>query len=177
MRRLAEQLEIKDDSDKRLTVENELAVLGRAARIAPYEKSESYLSYLDKVDTALHERAHNFTAYLDQVQQEDIREKGTEWVTTQKREHHNSAIEDLVMGAGGRNFYKEYSHRIYPAIGQIYVVPDNPYGRAPFYAYEKNLGGISISTYNFNLLIIGFFAFLAIIAIFAEFPGRFLREE
>ena len=34
-----------------------------------------------------------------------------------------------------------------------------------------------ISTYNFNLLIIGFFAVLAIIAIFAEFPGRFLREE
>ena len=177
VRRLAEQLEIKDDSDKRLTVENELAVLGRAARIAPYEKGESYLSYLDKVDTALHERAHNFTAYLDQVQQEDIREKGAEWVTTQKKEHHNSAIEDLVMGTGGRNFYKEYGHRIYPAIGQIYVVPDNPYGRAPFYAYEKNLGGISISTYNFNLLIIGFFAFLAIIAIFAEFPGRFLREE
>ncbi|WP_195371115.1 MULTISPECIES: ATP-binding cassette domain-containing protein [Parabacteroides] len=177
VRRLAEQLEIKDDSDKRLTIENELAVLGRAARIAPYAKGESYLSYLDKVDTALHERAHNFTAYLDQVQQEDIREKGVEWVTAQKKEHHNSAIEDLVMGAGGRNFYKEYGHRIYPAIGQIYVVPDNLYGRAPFYAYEKNLGGISISTYNFNLLIIGFFAFIAIIAIFAEFPGRFLRED
>ena len=32
-----------------------------------------------------------------------------------------------------------------------------------------------ISTYNFNLLIIGFFALLAIIAIFAEFPGRFLK--
>ena len=81
------------------------------------------------------------------------------------------------MGAGGRSFYKEYGHRIYPAIGQIYVMPDNPYGRAPFYAYEKNLGGILISTYNFNLLIIGFFALLAIIAIFAEFPGRFMKEE
>ena len=177
VRRLAEQLEGKDDPDKRLTVENELAVLGRAARIAPRAKGETYLSYLDKVDKALHERAHNFTAYLDQVQEEDIRDKGAEWITDQKKKHHNSAIEDLVMGAGGRSFYKEYGHRIYPAIGQIYVMPDNPYGRAPFYAYEKNLGGILISTYNFNLLIIGFFALLAIIAIFAEFPGRFLKEE
>lgn len=177
VRRLAEQLEGKDDPDKRLTVENELAVLGRAARIAPRAKGETYLSYLDKVDKALHERAHNFTAYLDQVQEEAIRDKGAEWITDQKKKHHNSAIEDLVMGAGGRSFYKEYGHRIYPAIGQIYVMPDNPYGRAPFYAYEKNLGGILISTYNFNLLIIGFFALLAIIAIFAEFPGRFMKEE
>lgn len=177
VRRLAEQLEKKDDLDKRLTVENELAILGRAARIATRTDGETYLSYLDKVDRALHERAHNFTAYLDQVQEEDIRDKGVEWITDQKKKYHNSAIEDLVMGPGGRNFYKEYGHRIYPAIGQIYIVPDNPYGRAPFYAYEKNLGGMLISTYNFNLLIIGFFALLAIIAIFAEFPGRFLKEE
>lgn len=177
VRRLAEQLEGKDDPDKRLTVENELAVLGRAARIASRNEGETYLSYLDKVDSALHERAHNFTAYLDQVQEKDIREKGAEWVTEQKKKYHNSAIEDLVMGAGSRNFYKEHGHRIYPAVGQIYIVPDNPFGRAPFYSYEKKLGSMLISTYNFNLLIIGFFALLAIIAIFAEFPGRFLREE
>ena len=85
MRRLAEQLEGKDDPDKRLTVENELAVLGRAARIASRNEGETYLSYLDKVDSALHERAHNFTAYLDQVQEKDIREKGAEWVTEQKK--------------------------------------------------------------------------------------------
>ena len=177
VRRLAEQLEGKDDPDKRLTVENELAVLGRAARIASRHEGETYLSYLDKVDSALHERAHNFTAYLDQVQEKDIREKGAEWVTEQKKKYHNSAIEDLVMGAGGHNFYKEHGHRIYPAVGQIYIVPDNPFGRAPFYSYEKKLGSMLISTYNFNLLIIGFFALLAIIAIFAEFPGRFLKEE
>ena len=177
VRRLAEQLEGKDDPDKRLTVENELAVLGRAARIAPRSEGESFLSYLDKVDSALHERARNFTAYLDQIQEKDIREKGSEWVTEQKKKYHNSAIEDLVMGAGSRNFYKEHGNRIYPAVGQIYIVPDNPFGRAPFYSYEKKLGSMLISTYNFNLLIIGFFALLAIIAIFAEFPGRFLREE
>lgn len=176
VRRLAEQLEGKDDPDKRLTVENELVVLGRAARIASRNEGETYLSYLDKVDSALHERAHNFTAYLDQIQEKDIREKGTEWVTEQKKKYHNSAIEDLVMGAGSRNFYKEHRNRIYPAVGQIYIVPDNPFGRAPFYSYEKKLGSMLISTYNFNLLIIGFFALLAIIAIFAEFPGR-LKEE
>ncbi len=51
VRRLAEQLEGKDDPDKRLTVENELVVLGRAARIASRNEGETYLSYLDKVDS------------------------------------------------------------------------------------------------------------------------------
>ena len=76
VRSLAEQIAVKDDPDKRKTVENELAVLSRAARIAPRTENESYLAYLDKVDAALHERAHNFTAYLDQIQQERGREEG-----------------------------------------------------------------------------------------------------
>jgi ABC transport system ATP-binding/permease protein len=69
VRSLVEQIALKDDPDKRKTVENELAVLSRAARIAPRMEGEGYLAYLDKVDAALHERAHNFTAYLDQIQQ------------------------------------------------------------------------------------------------------------
>ena len=47
------------------------------------------------------------------------------------------AIEDLVMGTGGRHLYKEANHRIYPAIGQVYVEPDNRFGRAAFYSHEK----------------------------------------
>ncbi len=177
VRNLAEQVTAKDDPDKRKTVENELAVLSRAARIAPRTEGESYLAYLDKVDAALHERAHNFTAYLDQVQQERSRKEGAGQLTEMKKAHHNTAIEDLVMGTGARHLYKVANHRIYPAIGQIYVEPDNRLGRAAFYSHEKNWAGYHISTYKFNLLVIGFFALLAIIAIFAEFPGRFLKRD
>jgi len=177
VRSLVEQIVLKDDPDKRKTVENELAVLSRAARIAPRMEGEGYLAYLDKVDAALHERAHNFTAYLDQIQQERGRKEGTEQLMKMKKAHHNMAIEDLVMGTGGRHLYKEANHRIYPAIGQVYVEPDNRFGRAAFYSHEKNWAGYHISTYKFNLLVIGFFALLSIIAIFAEFPGRFLKRD
>ena len=177
VRSLVEQIVLKDDPDKRKTVENELAVLSRAARIAPRMEGEGYLAYLDKVDAALHERAHNFTAYLDQIQQERGRKEGTEQLMKMKKAHHNMAIEDLVMGTGGRHLYKEANHRIYPAIGQVYVEPDNRFGRAAFYSHEKNWAGYHISTYKFNLLVIGFFALLSIIAIFAEFPGRFLKRN
>ena len=177
VRSLVEQIALKDDPDKRKTVENELAVLSRAARIAPRMEGEGYLAYLDKVDAALHERAHNFTAYLDQIQQERGRKERTGQLMKMKKAHHNMAIEDLVMGTGGRHLYKEANHRIYPAIGQVYVEPDNRFGRAAFYSHEKNWAGYHISTYKFNLLVIGFFALLSIIAIFAEFPGRFLKRD
>ena len=177
VRTLAQQLTATDDPQKRKTVENELVVLARAARIEPRPESENYLSYLDKAEEALHQRAHNFTAYLDQVQQEQAKEKGGEWMIEQKKAHHNMAIEDLVMGAGSRRLFKETNNRIYPIVGTVYVEPDNRWGRAAFYSHEKNWAGFYISTYKFNLLVIGFFALLAIIAIFAEFPGRFLKRD
>lgn len=175
VRSLAEQM--VGDPSKQRTVENELAVLSRAARIAPRTEAESHLSYLDKVDESLHTRARNFSALYDQTLQKWQDEKGTDWIVRLKKEHHNTAIEDLVMGAGSRQLFKSTGNRIYPAVGQVYVAPDNPWGRAAFYSEQKNIGGLYLSTYKFNLLVIGFFALLAIIAIFAEFPGRYLKRD
>lgn len=177
VRRLAESLNGKDDPAIRKTVENELAVLSRAARIAPCTPQDTYLTYLDKADTALHTRAHNFTAYLNQLQQEKISKEGLEQINNLKKKYHNATIEDLVLGTGSRRMFRESKNRLYPAIGQIYLEPDNRWGRAPFYSHEKNIAGYYISTYIFNLLAIGFFALLTIIAIFAEFPGRFLKNR
>lgn len=177
VRSLAQQLETNNDPSKRLIIENELAILSRAARIAPRTANESYLSYLDKADSALHVRAANFTALLDRRQKDISTEQGSNWLSDQKKNHHNSAIEDLVMGAGNRHLIKEANGRLYPAIGQIFFEPDNLWGRAAFYSHEKNIAGNNFSTYIFNLLVIGFFALLTIIAIFAEFPGRFLKKD
>lgn len=177
VRSLIEQLEVKEDADKRKTVENELAILGHAAHIAPRSKNEPYVAYLDKANTALHERAHNFTAYLEQVQKQLVDEKGSEWLSRQKKKHHNAAIEDLVTATTDRRLYKESNHRIYPLVGTVYIQPDNQFGRAAFYSHVKNFAGIIISTYKFNIMVIGFFAFLTIIAIFAEFPGRYMKRE
>lgn len=177
VRSLTEQPEAKDDPAKRRTIEQELAVLGKAARIAPYTANESYQSYLDKADSSLHVRAANFTALLDRRHINISKEMGSSWLSDQKKDHHNSAIEDLVMGAGNRRLVKITEDRIYPSVGQIFIEPDNPWGRAAFYSHEKNIAGNYFSTYIFNLLVIGFFALLTIIAIFAEFPGRFLKKD
>jgi len=175
VRNIVEQLQSKEDADKRATVENELAILSSVARIAPRLKNESYLAYLDKVDTAFTTRASNFTALLNQRQQRIEEDKGTEWLLEIKKKHYNTAIESLVMGTNNTSLFRETNHRIYPTVGQIFIPPDNRWGRAAFYSHEKNVGGLYISTYTFNILVLIFFALLTIIAIFAEFPGRFLK--
>ncbi|MCD7976962.1 MAG: ATP-binding cassette domain-containing protein [Tannerellaceae bacterium] len=166
-----------DSASFREIIENEIKILGREARIDPYQPGESYLSYLDKVDEALKVRANNFTAYLEQVQKEIRQEKGNEYLPELKKHHHNTAIEDLVQGTGNKRMYRKGKKRIYPQIGQIYVKPEHSFGRAHFYSGEKKMGNTYLSTYLFNLLVLGFFVLLTIIAIFAEFPGRFMKKR
>ena len=179
VRNLVQQTELSDSGkkDKIKTIENELLVLGRAARIEPYSSKDSYNAYLNKAEKALKTRSDNFTALLGKVQREIINEKGADWFANLKKEHHNEALEELVLNTTSNRLYKEAHHRIYPKIGQIYMEPDNNWGRAPFYSYEKKVAGILFSTFSFNLLMLVIFGLLVIISIFAEFPGKYLNKN
>ena len=77
---------------------------------------------MDKVEKALHTRSDNFTALLEKKRKEVIQEHGSEWLNTLKKEHHNSAIEELVLNSTSTQFYKEAHNRIYPKIGQLSIV-------------------------------------------------------
>ena len=157
-------------------INNEIPVLARAARIEPLQTGETYNSFMKRVEESLHTRCDNFGALLDKRTQEIIREHGSEWFNELKKSHHNSAIEELVLNTNSTRFCKRSVDRIYPKIGQIYLKPDNNWGRAPFYSHKKLFAGIEFSTFTFNLLVIGFFAVLVIIFIFAEIPGRFFKK-
>ncbi|MCD7937953.1 MAG: ATP-binding cassette domain-containing protein, partial [Tannerellaceae bacterium] len=102
-----------DKNEKRL-IENELKVLGLAARIEPYESGNPYQPYLEKATEHLKTRANNFTAYLEQLQREDVQKKGKEAMQELRRKSHNEAIEDLVIGIGNNKFYKRINNRLYP---------------------------------------------------------------
>ncbi|MDR2919857.1 MAG: ATP-binding cassette domain-containing protein [Tannerella sp.] len=174
---LINKMNEKDSISIRRTIQNELEILSRAARIAPISKNETYGSYLEKVDEALRQRSHNFTALLDQEQQKLINENGVTWFNDLKQYNHNEAIEELVMNMRTNRFFKISNNHIYPQIGFIYFEPDNPWGRAHFYSHEKKIAGNFISTYKFNLLVLGFFVVLTIIVIFAEFPAKYIRNR
>lgn len=166
----------KSPAYQRATLRNELAVLGRAARMDPYTPGESVEGYLDKAEEALRVRSDNFTALLNRKQQQLIDAIGADAFNRLKKTHHNLAVEELVLNTASNRFYVEAHHRIYPKIGTIYFDPESPAGRAPFYSHAKKLGSYQFSTFTFNLLMLGIFGLLVIILIFAEFPGRFLEK-
>lgn len=74
---------------------------------------------MDKVEKALHTRSDNFTALLEKKRKEVIQEHGSEWLNTLKKEHHNSAIEELVLNSTSTQFYKEAHNRIYLKSGRF----------------------------------------------------------
>jgi ABC-type multidrug transport system ATPase subunit len=173
VRHLVQTYEEGDSALKQI-IDNEITMLGRVARIHFPHQDEPYPVYLNKVDSALRIRAHNYSAYLEQTRQKLIKEKGNEWLNKLRQTHHNEAVEALVTGQGNR-FFKKTANRIYPQIGIVYMKPDNRTGRAPFYSNEKQIMGYYFPTYLYNLIVLYSFAVLAIIAIFAEIPGKYLR--
>lgn len=177
VRDLINSLELfpEQHADNEQTVRNELNVLAKAARIEPYEGND-YQQFTDQLDAALKEREDNFTALLDKRNRDFIAQHGAEWLNALKREHHNLAFEELVLNSGESHFVKHAHHRIYPKIGQIYFTPDSDWGRAPFYSQRKKWAGYEISTFSFNLFVLGFFAILVIISIFAQFPGKYINK-
>ncbi len=177
VRSLINRQTIEKDNNLQELIDNELTILSAAARITPMAADESYDTYFDRADKALSQRAHNYTAYLEQVRKEHVDKVGTAAFNTHKKLNHNEAIEELVTNAGNIHLLRETKTRLFPRVGQVYFEPDNSWGRAPFYSYEKNVGGYTLPTYFFNIIILIFFAVLAIIAIFAAFPGRFLRTD
>ncbi|MCD8263041.1 MAG: ATP-binding cassette domain-containing protein [Tannerellaceae bacterium] len=176
VRRQVDLWETEQNEQAKRTVENELKVMGKIARLES-NPSESYRSYLDRLDIALRDRSHNFTAYQEQLMRELIKEKGHDRINAEKRSRHNMAIEELVLSSNSNRFFRTYQERIYPKIAPVYFEPDNTWGRAQFYSHVKKVGNYKISTYIFNLLVLGFFVVLSIIAIFAEFPARFIKEK
>lgn len=95
------------NDNEKIFIENELKILGKIARIEPYQSGDSYLDYIDKATDKLKERAHNYTAYLDQLHKEDIRNYGSDYINDLKKRNHNKAIEDMVTGIGSSRFYKK----------------------------------------------------------------------
>ncbi len=177
LRNQVDRFENEQDSTLLPLIHNELAILSHAARMIPPPPGESPRRFLEKADQALAERAHNYTAYLEQLRKEQLDSLGAGGFNMLKRTHHNAAIEELVTNAGNTRLFRQSGSRILPLIGTVFFAPDNRWGRAAFYSYEKNVAGNLIPTYFFNTFALIFFAVLAIIAIFAAFPGKFLQTD
>ncbi|MCK5822581.1 MAG: ATP-binding cassette domain-containing protein [Bacteroidales bacterium] len=90
---------------------------------------------------------------------EELIEKlgGKQNVDKLKNEYHNICLDALLKNKQDLHKIYETNDRLIQMMDPIYKNPESNYGRAHFYAPEKNVFGLSIDTFWFDILVIWLF--------------------
>jgi ABC transport system ATP-binding/permease protein len=134
------------------------------------QKLESYLNgfkqfYLKAYNRAVSER-EKFIASIENAPESQYR------LNDYKNLYHNESLTDLVTNVSEKNRIIESNGRLFQQINPIFVdvIPNGPLDyRAHFFAPEKNLLGMMVETFWFNLLVIWIMTLFLYITLYFEF--------
>jgi hypothetical protein len=100
-------------------------------------------------------------------------------VNAEKNRYYNESLSDLVRNVSVKKRWVEYKGKIIQEINPIFQEP-HPSGlldyRAPFFAPEKNLAGITVNSYFFNIFVIWFMAVFCYIALYFEWLKKVVNS-
>ena len=169
---------------------NEMPNLARVAGVEPYagiisgnpDQFESTYAglkeWLEKVDNALDDMGNRATLMSDRVITAKVKELGGNQAMAEfKKANFNTKLESLVLNEQATSLCKVVDAQIIPQAGFVFVEPRSHNGGAPFYSGVKILGETRIATLWFNLGVMAIMAILVALALFFDFPGRFMRKE
>ena len=186
---LQSQLETMNDEQKRgkevdashlRTIRTNLPQLTAFCGMKAYEGDYSYASlrqYMQEAEQILSQRGNKTTMKKDAMVADYIQEHSKEALLELKRNHHNTKLEDCVVGADQQRMIEIVDDHIVPHAGIIYLTPQNRMGRAPFYSSEKMLGSWKIKTLWFNMGVILLMCLITTVLLLTDCPGRYLRKE
>ncbi len=134
--------------------------------------------WFDKVEQALDVMGNNATLRSDRVITGLMSELGgSQAITRFKKDNFNTKLESLVLNEQATDLCKVVDGHIVPQAGFVFVEPRSHNGGAPFYSGVKILGETRIKTLWFNLGVLAVMAILVALALFFDFPGRYMRKE
>ncbi|MCF8361497.1 MAG: ATP-binding cassette domain-containing protein [Prolixibacteraceae bacterium] len=164
---------------KRTLIHNEIKKLDSEVKLDPFAHSKSLIKGEFNVELAdsiknhllilqsFHtKRFRKLQKEKDQVIMQLNSNNGSNYLYNLKMEHHNKALESMVLNTEYGKAYRETPYGIMQKIAPIFKAPDFEYGRAHFFAPHKNLFGIKISTLWFNLGVIWFFSIFLYVALY-----------
>jgi ABC transport system ATP-binding/permease protein len=99
-------------------------------------------------------------------------------VNEYKNDYYNENLSELVRNVNAIDRVVAYDGKLIQLIDPIYqdIKPAHIFDyRTPFFASEKNLAGMSISTMQFNLFVIWMMSLLLYIALYFEALKKFIR--
>ncbi len=134
-------------------------------------------TYFKEAENILDRKSSKYNLLCDEIITDYIAENGKEALMNLKRGHYNLFLEDLVLNSDTEKTHKVVGNYIVPKAGYIFLNPRTSDGRAPFYSSTKILFSSEIPTLIYNLGVLILMCILTCIALFADFPGRFIRNE
>ncbi len=116
--------------------------------------SDSLNTHLQRLKSVYEAITEQERSQKDRYVRKISRQHGQDYLFRLKQNHHNEALEHLVLNNETGDFYRETPAALVQTVAPIYKAPDFRNGRAHFLASEKRLGNISFSTFRFNLGVI-----------------------
>ena len=156
-------------------LETELPHLAQLCGIEPFDGGydrDKLRSYLNDADRLLLDRGNKATLHADGIMRKMIEERGADGLQELKRNNYNIYLETQVAGLNSDKTCLVVDGHIVPRSAFVYLTPGNNYGNAPFYSSEKILGGLSIPTLWFNIMVLLLMSVVTAVCLIYEFPAR-----
>lgn len=186
---LQSQLEMMKEEEKRgekvnpsheRIIHANLPILTEFCGMDSYSGDGSYHSlfdYLKQAEAILAKRSNKATLKKDAMIASIIKQQGKESFLELKRQNHNNKLEEFVTGADQLRILDIVDDHLVPRSATIFLTPQSPCGRAPFYSGEKRLGNWHIKTLWFNMGVILLMCLLATGLLLFDCPGQYIRKE
>ena len=177
------------DASRLQLIAGEMPQLAAVTGIEPYQGEISadawnddlyngLSEWLDRAGLALDEMGNRAVLSSDRIINGMVRNLGgTQAVKQLKRDNFNTKLESLVLNGQAQSLCKVVDGHIVPQAGFVFVEPRSHNGGAPFYSGVKILGETRIKTLWFNLGVMALMAVLVALALFLDFPGRYMRKQ
>jgi hypothetical protein len=156
-----------DIAQKLVIIKNEIEKLDDEKLLPEFQFTESLVpgkfnseiaelakTHLNQLKDFHKNRYQKIKSEKDQLINKLNKENGDDFLYNQKMKYHNKSLEVLVLNSETKEFFRETPFGYMQKIAPIYKEPDFKNGRAHFLASEKNLFGITLGTFIFNLGIL-----------------------
>jgi ABC-type multidrug transport system ATPase subunit len=174
---------------KFIIIRNEIEELDRAGVVPPFASVDSIVppgfsdrvaeaakEHLRKIQDIYKAKKNRLRKQSDEKVMNLNNQFGSNYLYDLKQKYNNLAIQDLVMNSGSSEYYRETESGLMQKIAPIYKVPDYNNGRAQFFASEKRVPGLSISTLYFNVFVIWLMSLFLYIALYYNWFRKLLRQ-
>jgi hypothetical protein len=99
---------------------------------------------------------------------------GEGWLYDQKMKYHNKSLETLMLNGEVFKLFRLTPNGIMQKTAPVYKPPDFRNGRAHFLASQKNILGLSMDTYWFDVCFIGLLCVFLYIALYYDWLRRLI---